>query len=205
MMSRVTLAILCASGLSFAGSAAHAQSLPEAAAAAKITNEWPLSTNVPPEAASDVPATMTSAAVRNDPDRQEALASLRAVPDFLGGGAVTSEFKTYYLAAKGKIDALPEIPENAPLRDVIRIYADAASLYVAGQLGQLSAAEALSFREKYSSDSTTPFARVFQLVPRDGFGPTIGTKYDTARGTIGANAGAQLLLVLAAKKLQAIQ
>jgi hypothetical protein len=112
------IAMLLAYGV-LAASPAHAQSLAEASEAAqKVHHDWPLSGNTGPKAAAAEPAIAVSAAVRNDPTRQAAQASLHAVQSVLAGGANASEFKKYYLDAKVKVDTLPQIPENTPIRAV---------------------------------------------------------------------------------------
>jgi hypothetical protein len=159
--------------------------------------------DLPPSASAgaEVPATPPSAAIQDDPARQAALAALRATQSVVAGGGNTSEFKAYYLAAKVKVDALPAIPENAALRDVVGLYADATSLLVAGQIQRMSGTEVRYFKDKYLRESRVPFWRTFQDVPDKGFART---------GFIGEMSAAHchdagsLLLVLAGRTLAAV-
>ncbi len=142
----------------------------------------------------------------NPGDRQEAITSLRAVQSVLAGGANTSEFKKYYLEAKIKVDALANTPENASIKEVTRIYADATTLMIAGQINRLSASDVRYFKRKYAAESTSvPFLSVFKDMPDEGFYssglPTWHEKLEAAK----CQDSARLLLDLAQEKFQSVK
>ena len=66
----------------------------------------------------------------NASKRDEAIASLRAVQSALGTGANLDEFKRYQIESRIKVDALPMTPENAGIRAVSDLYADAVKFRI---------------------------------------------------------------------------
>lgn len=155
-----------------------------------------------PKATPRSPAAPASAAIRNDPARQAAIAALRAVESVLTGGANIGEFKKYYLEAKVKVDALPRIPENLPIVEVGGIFADASTLFTDALVHEISAAEVLRLQQKYADDSN--LMNFFARLPASGLGP-ISTHLDQEIATNWMRASAQALLGYAALKLSTMQ
>jgi hypothetical protein len=115
----------------------------------------------------------------------------------------TGEFKKYYLDAKVNVDALPKIPANAAMTEVTGIYADAVTLFVAAQVGEMRADEAQYFKQKYSE-----IPRFFEKVPDEGFGDGSASRHDTQATQIASvwiRASAQVLLLRAEQKLASVK
>lgn len=131
---------------------------------------------------------------------QDALTALRAVQSVLDGGATAAEFKRYYLDAKVKVDALPPIPDAAPLRAIEVLYADAITLATAAQARAMSGPAVRSFKTGYTGD--VDFVRTFGAIPDQGF-DALDPRVDYH--VIGARFAGQLLLRRAGQKLHAIK
>jgi hypothetical protein len=147
------------------------------------------------------PPVPVSAAVRNDPARQAAIAALRAVASVLDGGANTTEFKKYYLDAKIKVDALPEIPENAAIVDVSGWYADAATLLIASQVHEISGDEVRALKQKYAG--TAVLSMFVDKMPDLGVSRT-SPRLEQDTAAIWIRGSAQALLHFAGEKLAAV-
>jgi len=134
-----------------------------------------------------------------DTKRQEALAALRAVQSSVAAGANVQEFKKYQLESRVKVDALPETPENTPLREVAELYRDATSLLIDWQLGEMKEDEAAYFRSKYGNDSA--FMQLFSFIPKEGFDSDSMLKHTYE---LSAKYSGSYLIDLAKNKLDAI-
>lgn len=116
------------------------------------------------------PPTPVSPAGHTDPNRQAALAALRAVQSVLAGGANTAEFKTYYLQARVKVDALPASPENAGIKEVNAIYADVVTLSIAVQVQAIEPQEVKDLQLRYADNPDFSVRDVLYRLPEWGFG-----------------------------------
>jgi outer membrane murein-binding lipoprotein Lpp len=146
-----------------------------------------------------------SAASVGSAQRQDALTSLRAVQSVLSGGGSRTDFRKYQLEAKVKVDALPDTPENAPMREVSRIFTDASSLLTAGTAQSMSASDVGYFKKQYSNDLRLggDLAKIFGDIPATGFDrdDSIASKVAAIR----ANQLGQLLLIAAEETLKRVK
>lgn len=87
----------------------------------------------------------------SDPQRDAALASLRAVRSALDAGATLDEFRKYQIESRIKIDAMPSTPANRDLREVSDLYNAAVQFGVIRVSGEISGAEIASAKARYGT------------------------------------------------------
>lgn len=215
MKLRTTAAVLLGLVVLGVGARARAQSLGEIAkkaaadkaAKAKAGTATPTKTITlqgAPAAPAAPPAPAAPVTPADHAKLQDALAALRAVQSVLDGGANAADFKRYYLEAKVKVDALPDLPDAAPLRAIEVLYADAITLATAAQVKAMSGAAVRSFKTGYATDYG--FLEMFGRIPDRGFGVGPAMRADEVeRYTIDVRFAGQLLLHRAAAKLGAIK
>ncbi len=150
-------------------------------------------------------AAAPSASAQGVSKKLEALASLRAVRSILAGGAAPGAFKAYQLDSKIKVDALPDTPDMAAIREVSRIYADASTLLTSAMTQSLEAEQVAYFKKAYGADRSigTRFLSALAKVPDAGF--TRSAELTVQLEAISVEECAQYLLVLAQQKLDAIK
>jgi hypothetical protein len=90
---------------------------------------------------------------RDAQQREQAVASLRAVASALDTGANLEEFKRYQIESRIKIDALPNTADNRPTRDVSDLFADAVHFRIIYTTdGRIEADDIAAAKERYASD-----------------------------------------------------
>jgi hypothetical protein len=91
---------------------------------------------------------------KNASRREDAIASVRAVQSALGTGANLEEFKRYQIESRIKVDALPSIPENAPIKEISDLFADAVRFRIVQATGgRIEAREIAAAKTRYADDT----------------------------------------------------
>jgi hypothetical protein len=123
--------------------------------------------------------------------RDEAIASLRAIRSALGTGANLQEFKKYQIESRIKIDALPDTPENRILKEISDIYKDAVSFSIMQMTGDISSSELELARIKYKDGDKLLVECLSKMTP-DETG-----KYDLKRNQVYAEYASKALILKA--------
>jgi hypothetical protein len=145
-----------------------------------------------------------SAEAAADPQRLDAIAALKGVKSVLDGGANHSQFQEYFLKAKVKVDALPNKPENVPIRKTSKFYEDALALSIARITREMSADSVRYFKAQYATDYE--FLSLFSNVPDSGFGKgTFATSLTENKAVIDMSVSSQLLMLRAAQRLDVLR
>jgi len=129
-----------------------------------------------------------------DSQRNEAIASLKAIHSALKAGANMQEFKKYQIESRIKIDALPDTPNNKIAKDISDIYRDATTFGITRITGVISPSDLESARIKYKDNEN--IAKYLSDMTSD-YNPS---KHVRSINKIDAEAISQMLFLMADRK-----